>query len=80
MTCSIALTGKMFSILSALGIKKLTASVHHFDDLVQDHERSLQASKFDKRFHSSGIRLSASLHLLSSFAQACQPKVVVAFG
>jgi len=55
------------------------SSVDHLDDLVQDNEGRLQACKFDKSLDSPSVRFSTPLHLLATFAQARQSKVVGGF-
>lgn len=53
----------------ARNVHSIHASIHYLDDLIQNHKRSLQTRKFNKRLHSPRIRLPTPRDLLSALAQ-----------
>lgn len=58
--------------------KILTSPVDNFDDLVENHESSLQTCKLYQSFDCSGICLPTFLNLLTSFSETGKTKVIVA--
>lgn len=58
-------------------LNRIDPSIHHLDDLVQRHERGLQARQLHQRLHRPPVRLPTLLDLLPTLAQARQAEVVL---
>ncbi len=58
-------------------LDRVDPPIHHLDNLIERHERRLQACQLHQRLHRPPICLPTLLDLLPALAQARQAKVVL---